>query len=121
MWMRRRPSARTGYAPVYANSDALRSVAAGLSASAAAAVAAVAPDVVHMAVPQAVIPVPVVPVSETSVPAAPVPVAPVLVGGQYRLVRLGFSDDTSVDLDARDPWAIALTALAGELLATPAS
>ena len=116
MWMRRRPPARggrgsgkqAGYAPVYADSGALRAIAAGLSADAAAALAAVAPDIMS-AVPVA--PYTMVPVSPfSSAPAmrAPVPTS---------LVRLGFSDDSEFDIDAANPWGRALLAIATDLLA----
>ncbi|MCU1677159.1 MAG: hypothetical protein JWM93_1917 [Frankiales bacterium] len=101
MWMRRRPPTRagrgTGYEPVYADSTALRAIAAGLSASTAAALAAVVPDLL----PGYGFPLPA--------PAAPAPTT--------GLVRLCFADASTVDLDAADPWARALQALAAELLA----
>jgi plasmid replication initiation protein len=100
MWMRRRPPRRSGadsgYRPAYADGAALRAIADQLTGAAAAAVAAVAPDAVR---------VPVV----SGVPA-PVPSA--------HAVRLGFADATDLELDARDPWAIALRAVAAEMLAT---
>ena len=108
MWMRRRPRNRAGraggYEPVYADSGALRAIAAGLSADAAAALAAVAPDVVSVppSAPYTIVPVAVLP--ERRVP--------------HRLVRLGFADDSEFDIDASDPWARALLALAAELVAT---
>ena len=110
MWMRRRPPKRagrgTGYEPVYADSGALRAIAAGLSADAAAALAAVAPDVVKVGeVPRS--PYTIVPVSVVPERRAP-----------HRLVRLGFADDSEFDIEASDPWARALTAIAAELLAT---
>jgi hypothetical protein len=116
MWMRRRPPRRTGaaggYRPAYADGAALRAIADQLSSAAAAAVAAVAPDTV--------------PVSGPAAAAAPVTVAvraPVVPGvpeasPSGRRVHLGFADETGLELDARDPWAIALRAVAAELLAT---
>jgi hypothetical protein len=109
MWMRRRPPKRagrgTGYEPVYADSGALRAIAAGLSADAAAALAAVAPDVVTV----------------NAVPSSPYTIVPVAVMPErrapQRLVRLGFADDSEFDIDASDPWARALLAIAAELLA----
>lgn len=108
MWMRRRPPARSGrpatYEPAYADSAPLRSIAAGLSDLTAAAIAAVAPDLVEGA--------PRDPAYSSFSFAPLVTVAPDL------LVRLGFADHSTLDLQPRDPWAVALLALAGELLAT---
>jgi hypothetical protein len=132
MWMRRHPPSRTGrpatYEPVYANSGALRAIAAGLSAEAAAAVAAVAPDLVAADV-VASYPASSYPASSypsSSYPASPhlasthatsnqLPAAPVAPAG---LVRLGFSDLSEVDVPLADPWARALLAVAAELCVT---
>ncbi len=111
--MRRRPTARagrgTGYEPAYADSGALRTIAAGLSAEAAAAVAAVAPDLVG-------------PVGG-AVPPARVASYPLAGSGPVRgrVVRLGFADASTVDLGPADPWRKALLAVARDLLATKAS
>jgi len=108
MWMRRHPAARavrgTGYEPAYADAGALRAIAASLSAEAAAAIAAVAPDLVAPA-PRAV----------TAVPVASYPLV-IPRPAPERLVRLGFADASTLDLDPADPWGRALLAIAADLL-----
>jgi hypothetical protein len=106
--MRRRPPARnggTGYEPAYADSAPLRSITAGLSDRTAAAIAAVAPDLVEGA--------PRDPSHSSLSHAAPAEHVTVVPDP---VVRLGFADSSTFDFQPADPWAVALLALAGELL-----